>query len=403
MTEPKLRFTPSAGNVYPDLCSSTMGDHFTERNEPGNPSLPFLTVSIHSGISNGELDEDALGKRVKRSADPATYKKVETGDLVFNMMRAWQGAVGCAKAPGMVSPAYIVAIPDESVYPPHMDLYVQSDAIVDQFNKLSYGALDFRKRLYWDSFVTTEISLPSVEEQKQIADYFAVIEELISCTKEEISNLETQKKAVVKKVFSQEVRFKKNDGTDFPDWEEKKLGEIADIIGGGTPDTAVENYWANGDIEWFTPTEVGHEKYVGNSKRKISKLGFAKSSARKLPAGTLLLTSRATIGEMSIAKKECCTNQGFQSLIVHDGVDNEFIYYCQPIIKRYGLKHAAGSTFLEVSGTNMGKCPLMIPCLEEQRLIVDFLTNFDEAIAAAKKELELWKELKKGLLQQMFV
>lgn len=84
-------------------------------------------------------------------------------------------------------------------------------------------------------------------------------------------------------------------------------------------------------------------------------------------------------------------------------IDNEFIYYCQPIIKKYGMKHAAGSTFLEISGTNIGKCPIKLPCLEEQHLISGFLSDFDEAIAAAKKELELWKELKKGLLQQMFV
>ena len=183
----------------------------------------------------------------------------------------------------------------------------------------------------------------------------------------------------------------------------KNLGTVADIVSGGTPDTENQEYWDNGVYYWFTPSEVGNTKYVYKSKRMISSLGLAKSSAKLLPKGSLLLTSRATVGEISIAGVECCTNQGFQSLIVHDDVDAMFIFYNQPIIKNYAMKNAAGSTFIEISGKNLSKCPLMIPCIEEQHIIADFLSNFDEAIAAAKKELELWKELKKGLLQQMFV
>ncbi len=179
---------------------------------------------------------------------------------------------------------------------------------------MSYGALDFRKRLYWDSFIAAEVNIPVIEEQQKIAHFLSSVDEVIAVSEQEVDNLETQKKAVMKKIFSQEVRFKKADETDFPEWEEKQLGDIAEIVGGGTPDTSIEEYWKDGSIEWFTPTEVGHDKYVNCSKRKISQLGFAKSSARLLPAGTILLTSRATIGEMSIAEKECCTNQGFQCL-----------------------------------------------------------------------------------------
>lgn len=403
MAEPKVRFRQDDGTPYPALRNAAMGDYYIERNERGEKGLPMLTVSIHSGISDGELNEEELGKRVNRSADVTLYKKAVKGDLVFNMMRAWQGAVGSTKCTGMVSPAYIVASPNKEIDPTFMNYYVQTKTIITRFNRLSYGALDFRKRLYWDSFIAAEVNIPIIEEQQKIAGFLSSVDEVITASEQEVTNLETQKKAVIKKIFSQEVRFKREDGTDFPEWEEKQLGDIAEIVGGGTPDTSIEEYWKDGSIEWFTPTEVGHDKYVNFSKRKISQLGLAKSSARLLPAGTILLTSRATIGEMSIAEKECCTNQGFQSLVVHSDVDNEFVYYCQSVIKQYGLKHAAGSTFLEISGLNVAKCPIRVPCLEEQRLIADFLSDFDEAIAAAKKELELWKELKKGLIQQLFI
>ena len=403
MAEPKLRFTQDNGERYPDLAHLTMGDIYTERNDRGDPSLPVLTVSIHSGVSDGELDEDELGKRVKRSSDLSQYKKAVSGDLVFNMMRAWQGAVGCVKTTGLTSPAYIVAKPNEMVYPPYMDYYVQTKNVIDKFNRLSYGALDFRKRLYWDSFITADINIPVLEEQKKIADFLTTVDEVIAASDAEVINLEIQKKAVMKKILTQEIRFTRSNSSDFPQWDETTLGKIANIVGGGTPDTENKAYWEDGKYNWFTPAEVGNTKYVYKSKRMISALGLEKSSAKLLPKGALLLSSRATVGEMSIAGNECCTNQGFQSLIIHDDVDAMFIYYNQPIIKAYAMKNAAGSTFLEISGKNLAECPLKLPCIEEQRLIADFLSDFDDAIAAAKRELELWKQLKKGLLQQLFV
>ena len=185
MAEPKLRFKQKDGTAYPELRSATMGDFYTERNERGGEGLPVLSVSIHSGVSDGELDEDELGKRVKRSSDLSLYKRAMSGDLVFNMMRAWQGAVGCVKTSGMVSPAYIVAEPNGELDPTYIDYYVQTKGIIDRFNRLSYGALDFRKRLYWDSFVTTEVYIPVLEEQKRIAGVLEETDAVIAAGEDE--------------------------------------------------------------------------------------------------------------------------------------------------------------------------------------------------------------------------
>ena len=136
----------------PGWISYRLSDIYTERREPGNESLPLLTVSIHSGVSDGELDEDELPKKVKRIEDKSQYKRAVTGDLVFNMMRAWQGAIGTVRTEGMVSPAYIVAKPNGKVYPPFMDYYMKAPRMVGMINRQSYGVTDFRKRLYWDSF-----------------------------------------------------------------------------------------------------------------------------------------------------------------------------------------------------------------------------------------------------------
>ncbi|MBQ7174068.1 MAG: hypothetical protein IJR62_01195, partial [Lachnospiraceae bacterium] len=118
--EPNIRVKGFDG----DWEERTLGEIYTERNERGNDSLQILTVSIHDGVSDGELDEEGLGKVVRRSEDKSTYKHVYEGDLVFNMMRAWQGAIGTVKNEGMVSPAYITAVPNKEVYPPQIFLVV---------------------------------------------------------------------------------------------------------------------------------------------------------------------------------------------------------------------------------------------------------------------------------------
>lgn len=198
--EPRLRlegFTDS-WNPY------TLGDLYTERNERGNETLQILTVSIHTGVSDGALDEDELGKSVRRSEDKTLYKHVYAGDLIFNMMRAWQGAIGVAKSEGMISPAYISAIPDERVFPPFMNYLLRRKEIISQINNLSYGVTDFRKRLYWDSFIKVKCSLPSVEEQKCITDVFEQLDTLITRQEHRIKALRTMKKFMLQNMFPQE-------------------------------------------------------------------------------------------------------------------------------------------------------------------------------------------------------
>ena len=198
--EPRLRlegFTDS-WNPY------TLGDLYTERNERGNETLQILTVSIHTGVSDGALEEDELGKSVRRSEDKTLYKHVYVGDLIFNMMRAWQGAIGVAKREGMISPAYISAIPDERVFPPFMNYLLRRKEIISQINNLSYGVTDFRKRLYWDSFIKVKCSLPSVEEQKRITDVFEQLDTLITRQEHRIKALKTMKKFMLQNMFPQE-------------------------------------------------------------------------------------------------------------------------------------------------------------------------------------------------------
>ena len=186
-------------------------------------------------------------------------------------------------------------------------------------------------------------------------------------------------------------------------WEQRKLGEVADIIGGGTPSTSFADYW-DGDIDWYSPVEIGSNRYVSDSIRKITKLGLEKSSTKILPVGTVLFTSRAGIGNTAILRKEGCTNQGFQSIIPRKNIlDTYFLYTLTPQLKRYGELMGAGSTFVEVSGRQMEKMPLNIPSLEEQKKVGKLFEILDDSITLHQRKLEHLQLLKKALLQQLFV
>ena len=198
-----------------------------------------------------------------------------------------------------------------------------------------------------------------------------------------------------------ELRFKDQDGNAFPDWEEKKIKEIGEVCSGGTPNTNEPKFW-NGEIQWFTPSEVGKDKYVYNSLRTISASGLKKSSACILPINTLLVSTRATLGEISIAKKECSTNQGFHPIIVNNDNDNEFIYYCSPIIKKYCFENASGSTFLEISKKKFEKCLLPIANIEEQKKIAKILSDIDKKIESQATLVEKFKNTKDAMLVKMF-
>ena len=186
------------------------------------------------------------------------------------------------------------------------------------------------------------------------------------------------------------------------DWERKKLGDVAEIVGGGTPSTTKDNYW-NGTINWYTPAEIGDKIFIDNSQRKITNLGLKNSSAKILPAGTMLFTSRAGIGKTAILKEEGSTNQGFQSIIPNVKLlDSYFIYSMSNILKKYGESHGAGSTFIEISGKELAKAKIFLPSLIEQKYISKIIYSIDDTIQLHERKYEELALIKKALLQKLF-
>ncbi len=179
------------------------------------------------------------------------------------------------------------------------------------------------------------------------------------------------------------------------EWETKSINDLADVIGGGTPDTTVKSYW-DGEIQWFTPSEIGKNKFVDASLRTITEDGLNNSSAKLLPPNTILLSSRATIGECSLSLRECATNQGFQSL-VSKKCNVDFLYYLIQTKKKDLIRKSCGSTFLEISANEVRKIQVSVPSDVEQQKIAGLLSLIDKRIATQNKIIEDLQSLISGL------
>ena len=187
-------------------------------------------------------------------------------------------------------------------------------------------------------------------------------------------------------------------------WKEVSIGEIADVVGGGTPSSKVDKYW-NGTIPWITPKDLSGYTYrrIGGGKRNISSLGLKESSAQLLPRNTVLVTSRAPIGYVALADGEVTTSQGFKNLILNTGYDPEFFYY---LIKHNVPKLKAmssGSTFGEISGNSMKQIRLKVPPFSEQRRIAGILGSLDDKIELNRRMSETLEAMSQAIFKSWFI
>ena len=164
------------------------------------------------------------------------------------------------------------------------------------------------------------------------------------------------------------------------------MGDVATIVGGGTPSTNNDAYW-DGDIDWYSPAELGERVYADRSVRRITQAGYDSCSATLLPAGkTILFTSRAGIGNTAILRRSACTNQGFQSLVVNDDTDVYFVYSMTDRIKKFAEQKASGSTFLEISGKGLAAGEFAFPSKDEQTAIGSMFKQLDHLITLHQRK-----------------
>jgi type I restriction enzyme S subunit len=395
MAVPKLRFP----EFTDDWEQRKLGDLYTERNERGNGSLQILSVSIHTGVSDGELDVDNLGKFVRRSEDKSTYKHVHSGDLIFNMMRAWQGAIGVAKTEGMISPAYISAIPSEDIYPPFMNYLLRRKDVINQINNLSYGVTDFRKRLYWNSFVQVNCKLPSVEEQRNITDVFEKIDHLITLHQRKLDDIKLLKKSMLQKMFPAE-------GRDVPEvrfpgftaaWEQRKLFEMAtfskgsgyskaDLAPSGTPIILYGRMYTKyetiiKEVDTFAEEKAGSVYSKGGEVIVPASGETAEDISR---ASVVENTGVLLGGDINIIHPNDNLIPGFLALTISNGNQQ----------KKLSAK-AQGASIVHLHNEDLKDVEILYPTIAEQRKISEFFQGLDDTITLHQRKCGDLKELKR--------
>lgn len=201
-----LGCVPSGWNIL------RIANLYCERNESGSDDLPILSVSINSGISDHEIEDEEQTRKFVRSEDRSMYKKVYPGDLAYNMMRAWQGAFGAVRTDGMISPAYVVARPKEGVEVDsrYMEALLRTPSAIKEMHRYSRGITDFRLRLYWPEFKNIQVCVPPIEEQKEIADFLdkeiTNIDDAIDQTRASIEEYKKLKQAVITQAVTKGIR-----------------------------------------------------------------------------------------------------------------------------------------------------------------------------------------------------
>ena len=380
-----------------------IGDVLTQRKTLMcvSKDAPLLSFTIEEGVIEPENKKSNKRDFLIKDISTKKFALTEKGDIIYNPANLKFGAIHRNNLRrGVLSPIYGIFYGEQNSE--FMGYLLHNQRFIDYAKIYTEGTVEKLKTLKADTFLRLKIVLPPLAEQEKIVKILSVQDRIIELYQRKIEELQKMKNIYLSKMFPKkgenapEWRFSQfNDS-----WEQRKLGDIADIVGGGTPSTGNQSYW-DGDIDWYAPAEIADQIYANSSQKKITGLGYENSSAKMLPPGTVLFTSRAGIGKTAILTRKGCTNQGFQSIVPHRGeLDSYFIFSRTEELKRYGELVGAGSTFVEVSGKQMAVMELMMPpTMREQQTIGGFFQQLDNLITLHQRKLEENKKYKNALMQ----
>lgn len=387
MADPKVRFRQNDGSNYPAWRTVTIGEILEKESVP---------ISVKKDELYREIGIRSHGKGLFHK-EPV--QGIELGNkrvfeivpdcLVVNIVFAWERAVSKTT----IDEVGMIASHRFPMYKPKsgiLDLdYIVLYLITDKGKQLlelaSPGGAGRNRTLGQKEFANSKLPLPCYEEQIKIATLLTDMDEIINSTEDEISNLEMQRKYALKRIFSQEVRFKNDDGTDFPDWREATIRDCLYYEQPGKYIVHSDTY----DNQYTTPVLTANKGFI---------LGYTNETDGHYTKGDVIIYDDFTMDMKYVNFEFKVKSSAIKMLTPKDNSIN--LYFMYGLLCEKDL-HQDTHTRSYISMVE--PMTVSIPCTEEQRLIADFLSDFDEAIAAAKRELELWKELKKGLLQQMFV
>ena len=373
------------GYSFSGLSGKTIDD-FGE----GKPFIPYMNI-----FSNGKIDPNRL--EYVKIEEQEHQNKVEQGDWFFTTSSETPEEVG------------MTSVLVDDIGEAYLNSFCFGFRLYDkkefnaEFISYLFRSEDLRKKISLFAQGSTRYNLPKqqmfeklyisypkdINEQKRIAKILSSADKVISTSEALIEKYKAIKKGMLNDLL------KPKEG-----WKKVKLGDCGDVISGGTPSTSNENYW-NGDVLFVTPLDLGRKNIINNTIRKITEQGVTNSSATKIKANSLAVSTRAPIGLMSLVKKEYTTNQGCKSIQFYNSQEPLFHYYNLMFNVNKIQIMGQGTTFMEISKTDFENLEFFIPDSSEQGRIASILQSIDNKIEAEQKVVNKYKGIKLGLMNDL--
>ena len=374
-----------------------------------NKNYEYDQVLTNSASQGVVLQSDYFEKSIANTNNINGYYVVRVNDFVYNPRISNDAPVGPISrntlTDGVMSPLYTV-FRVKNINLEFLDQYFKSNHWHRYMKSVAnYGARHDRMAISSNDFINLPIKHPSLPEQQKIADFLSAVDKRIELLEKKKTLLETYKKGVMKKIFNQEIRFKDDNGNDFPDWEEKRLDEISKFRRGSFPQPYGLPEWyddING-IPFVQVYDVGENfKLKSQTKQKISSLAQPKSVF--VPKESILITIQGSIGRVAITQYDSYVDRTLLIFTkLNENLNKYFFVYQLYRLFDIEKRRAPGGTIKTITKEKLSSFTILIPDEGEQLKISNFLFSIDKQLEILDTQIDKSKTWKKGLLQKMFV
>ncbi|WP_293989579.1 restriction endonuclease subunit S [uncultured Megasphaera sp.] len=370
------------------MCKRIFKDQTSEKGD-----IPFYKIGTFGGVPDAYIPRELFNEYKQM------YPYPEKGDILISA----SGSIGRT----------VEYTGEDAYFQDSNIVWLRHDkSIVNLFLKYLYEVIQWAgiegstiKRLYNDNILTTEVMIPSVQEQEKIGAYLDRIDHLITLHQRKLEKLQNLKKSMLEKMFPKngakvpEIRFKGFTN----DWEQRKLGELAGkTYGGGTPRTSEKTFW-NGQVPWFQSSDLIEDKVLSAiPKKKITEKGLQKSAAQLIPENSIAIIMRVGVGKLAFIPFSYSTSQDFLSLSALN-IDGKFGCYSIYKLLQREKNLTQGTSIKGITKKELLRKILWIPCQDEQIKIGRYIANIDNLITLHQRKLRKLQNLKKAMLEKMFI
>ena len=380
---PKLRF-PGFDEPWKVFKAEELFQNITDKNHPDETVLTIIQ-------GKGTLPREQAGRNIHYDdASLSNYKKVEQGDFIIHL-RSFEGGLEMANEAGIVSPAYTILRckrPHSSLF---YDAYFHTDEFINHNLSKSVEGIRDGRQISYEAFKWLGIPYCEPTEQEKISNLFAALNERIAKQRDLVESLKKYKRGLLMHFFSDETTRQ---------WRQYTISQIGKVITGSTPPTNDRSNY-DGDLMFCSPGDIGEQKYISSTEKRVSPKGFA--LGRPIPPSSVIVTCIGLIGKLGIATSDMITNQQINALIVSGDFDHEFIYYAfENFFPKYRSK-VSMQTLPILSKSEFERLLIKVPNLNVQRKISNYLAGMDKRIEQTQQELNMLQELRRGIIQKLFI